>query len=61
MNKIASTLPSQYQEAVADSLKSLIKSGLHIYHHMDNQLWQDKRQNQKLTLENLKQAIKAIF
>lgn len=46
--------------AVLVALKLPIKSDLHIYQDMDDLLmWQDKRKDQKLTLENLKlQSIK---
>ena len=48
--------PTIFQEAVAYLLKPLNKSGLQEYHYMDDLLiWQDKKQDQKLTLENFKQ------
>lgn len=40
----------------AHALKPVIKSGRHIYHYMDDPLmWLDEKEDQKLTLEGLKQ------
>lgn len=59
---MTATPPPIYQEAVAHTLKCLIKSGLCVYHYTDDLLmWQDKQQDQKLALEHLKQqAIRAL-
>lgn len=54
--------PTIFQEAVAHGLKLPIKSGLHIYHYInDLVMWQDKQRDQKITLDNLKkQAITTL-
>lgn len=59
---MTNTLTFCQEAAVVDTLKTLIKSGLHISHYKDDLLtWQDKRQDQKLPLKNLQQqTIKAL-